>query len=88
MLPADLTASVRERVERLFAELNFGACEPGRETILIRGGIYCGRRFEAEAGYAVWFVEEDQLKFVDAAGHVVRVIERVSSAGRDLRAAA
>ena len=87
MPPADLTASVRDRVQQLFAELHFGAGEC-RETILIRGGSYCGRRFEAEAGHAIWFVEEDQLKLVDAGGRVVRVLDQVSSSGRVLRAAA
>jgi hypothetical protein len=47
MPQADLTSSIRERVLRLFAELNFGASEACRETILIREGNYCGRRFEA-----------------------------------------
>jgi hypothetical protein len=75
-------------VHALFAELSFGAMEGGRETILIRGGNYCGRRFEAEQGHAIWFVEEDQVKFVDAAGRVVRVVDHVSSLGRELRAAA
>jgi hypothetical protein len=88
MSQADLTASIREYVHALFAELRFGALEEGRETILIRGGNYCGRRFEAEQGYAVWFAEEDQLKFVDANGRVTRVVGRVSSLGRELRAAA
>jgi hypothetical protein len=88
MPPADLTTSIRHCVQQLFAELNFGASEACRETILIRDGNYCGRRFEAAAGHAVWFVEEDQLKLVDAQGRVVRVVDQVSARGRDLRSAA
>jgi hypothetical protein len=84
---ADLTASVRGRVEQLFAELDFGP-EICREIVLIRDGNYCGRRFEAAGGHAVWFAEEDQLKLVSDRGSVVRVFEQVASAGRDLRAAA
>ena len=40
-------------------------CEPDqfRESILIRNGSYCGRRFEAEGAYAIWFLEEDEVKF-------------------------
>ena len=33
------------------------------ETILIRDGCYCGRRLECDGLRAVWFVEENQLKF-------------------------
>lgn len=88
MSPADLTSIVRGCVHQLFAQLSFGANEVCRETILIRGGNYCGRRFEATAGFAVWFIEEDQLKLVDGKGRVVRVIDQVSSQGHHLRAAA
>ena len=44
---------------------------PFRESILIREGFYCGRRFEAEGWSAVWFLEEDQLKISDISGAVV-----------------
>lgn len=44
---------------------------PFRESILIREGFYCGRRFEAEGWSAVWFLEEDQLKISGASGAVV-----------------
>lgn len=44
---------------------------PFRESILIREGFYCGRRFDAEGWSAVWFLEEDQLKISDASGAVV-----------------
>jgi hypothetical protein len=40
------------------------------ETILIRGGMYCGRRFTCPGGSAVWFVEENQVKYYDAEGQV------------------
>lgn len=33
-----------------------------RETILIRDEFFVGRRFFANSHYAVWFIEEDQLK--------------------------
>lgn len=88
MPQADLTASVRHSVQQHFAELNFGSSEHCQETILIRGGNYCGRRFVAPQGHAIWFVEEDQLKFFDAGGRVVRVLDQVSASDRALRAAA
>lgn len=33
------------------------------ETILIRNGLYCGRKFQAAGYEVVWFVEEDEIKF-------------------------
>jgi hypothetical protein len=32
------------------------------ESILIRGGFYCGRQFDAGEHRAIWFMEEDELK--------------------------
>lgn len=87
MAPIDFTANVRNRVHQLFAELRFGVGEC-RETILIRNGSYCGRRFDVEAGSAIWFVEEDQLKLINADGRVVRVVDRATDAVRELRSAA
>lgn len=36
-----------------------------RESLLLRKGCYCGRRFEADGAYAVWFLEENEVKFYD-----------------------
>jgi hypothetical protein len=88
MSHADLTATVRDRVQETLADLNLHGDEQLRETILIRGGNYCGRRFEADGGHALWFVEEDQLKFFRADGSVARVVEHISAFQRDIRAAA
>lgn len=88
MPSADPLASVRSCVQQAFTELDFGSLEAGGETILIRGGNYCGRRFDGDAGHAIWFAEEDQLKFIDAQGRVVRVVDRATFFGRPLRVAA
>jgi len=37
-----------------------------QETILIRDGYYCGRRLQCGDFEAIWFVEENQVKFYDA----------------------
>lgn len=42
-----------------------------RETILIRGEFFCGRRFYTANHYAVWFVEEDQLKIYQNSGELL-----------------
>jgi len=33
------------------------------ETILIREGFYCGRRFACDSHRAIWFLEEQVIKF-------------------------
>ncbi len=44
------------------------------ESILIRDGFYCGRRFDLGNHRAVWFLEEDELKVYDDAGKLVCVL--------------
>jgi hypothetical protein len=46
-----------------------------RESILIRDGYYCGRRFETDAGAAIWFVEENQVKVYRADGSMTQVLD-------------
>jgi len=38
------------------------------ESLLIRSGFFCGRRFEMDGLSAVWFVEEGELKIYDRDG--------------------
>lgn len=40
------------------------------ETTLIREGMYCGRRFSLADFDIVYFVEERQIKFYNAAGQL------------------
>lgn len=47
--------------------------EAFQETILIRNGQYCGRRFRAGPFEAVWFSDENELKFYAPEGGVARV---------------
>lgn len=41
------------------------------ESLLIRGGYFCGRRFEMDGFSAIWFVEERQLKVYDPDGQLL-----------------
>ena len=68
------TNEVRQLVLQTF--LAMGAAEDCdlHETVLIRDGIYCGHRFAASTLQAVWFSEEDELKFYDASGHVAQIL--------------
>jgi predicted acylesterase/phospholipase RssA len=72
-----MTTDIRRLVADTFARLGLSCGAEPIETILIRDGIYCGRRFDVEHGHAVWFIEEEQLKFFRASGSLALVIEPV-----------
>ncbi len=55
------------------------------ESLLIRDGAYCGHRISLDGFRAVWFVEEDQIKLFDPAGHLLTTLQ--PSAAAQLRAA-
>ena len=57
---------VRAGIQRVLTELGKRESEPLRETILIRDGHYCGRKFVGQAVTVVWFHEEGEVKFYDA----------------------
>jgi hypothetical protein len=54
---------IRRQVIETFSRMEVREPDQFRESILIRKGSYCGRRFEAEGAYAIWFLEEDEVKF-------------------------
>lgn len=74
MQHAQLTNEVRRLVAQTFADLGVAEPDQVRESILIRDGNYCGRRFEAGAAEAIWFVEENELKFYRLDGSALRVL--------------
>ena len=60
---AHLLDRVRETVRSVFASQGLTSLDELCETILIREGFYCGRSFVCDGLRAVWFVEENVLKF-------------------------
>ena len=68
------TDRIRRLVSRTFAEFGLSDGEL-RETILIRDGQYCGRRFEMAGASAIWFVEENEIKIYRAGSPVTQVLE-------------
>jgi hypothetical protein len=66
--------SIRLQIQQIFDRLA-GTSAPFTESILIRDGYYCGRRFESEVAYAVWFLEENQIKVHGPDGSVIKVLE-------------
>jgi hypothetical protein len=65
---------IRSLICQTFAEHGSAADRTLRETVLIRDGYFCGRRFEADGLHAVWFTEESEIKFYDRSGAVLRVV--------------
>ena len=77
-LPTESFATVRDLVQGEFHHMGAEEKTLLTETILIRDGVYCGRRFHAEGLEAIWFVEEGQIKFFGQDGafsHVTRLAE-------------
>jgi hypothetical protein len=54
---------VRKLVSARFRAFNDGQDIDFCETILVRDGCYCGRRFAASEWRAVWLIEEQIVKF-------------------------
>ena len=74
MFTAPTADRIRSIVHQHFLELGYGDAEPPIETLLVRNGQFCGRSFRRNEWNAVWFIEENEIKFHDPAGAVVRVI--------------
>jgi hypothetical protein len=72
---------VRQQVHTHLVGLGADADSGTEETILIRDGIYCGRRFFLGEFMAIWFIEEEELKFFDRSG-AVAAVEQVQSVSR------
>ncbi|MHB0959023.1 MAG: hypothetical protein ACYC6N_12640 [Pirellulaceae bacterium] len=65
---------IRSLIQQTFTEFGSLPERMPREAMLIRDGYFCGRRFEADGLQAVWFTEEDEIKFFDRSGAIVRVV--------------
>jgi len=79
MLHTQLTQQVRHLVRAALSDLGLPADEELHETILITHGHYSGRRFEAECGHAVWFLEEGQIKVFDTSGKLHQTLRLPAS---------
>jgi hypothetical protein len=74
---APVASDVRQLVVSAFLHLGMSEGAEPRETVLIRDGLYCARRFDVESGHAIWFMEEEQIKLFRADGRLVHVIEPI-----------
>ncbi len=71
MTNAQQLETVRTYLETWFSQSHPNQKWSVTESILIRGGHYCGRRFAFDPYSAIWFVEENELKVFAANGEVV-----------------
>ena len=82
-----ITEKIRDLVYSVFIELGAApADDKPRETMLIRNGNYCGHRYRWGEFEAVWFIEEDELKFSSSSGGVIcKMIVSEALAQREMR---
>ncbi len=67
-------AAVRGHVTEAFRQHRLADGSEPRESILLKSGIYCGRRFEVGTGYAMWSYESDELKVFSINGKLLETI--------------
>ncbi|HBE71769.1 MAG TPA: hypothetical protein DDW52_26800 [Planctomycetaceae bacterium] len=60
---------------------SFGAkgIEQMHESILIRSGLFCGRKYQCDGYHGVWFIEENEIKFFAPCGDLL-VCEDITEA--------
>jgi hypothetical protein len=64
-MPPLSSATIQQQFLQLLADRGIVSSEGVRETLLIRDGFFCGRKFSMEGFSLVWFIEEDQIKLFD-----------------------
>lgn len=62
---------VRKAVTDRLAQMSGTVPNSIYETILIRNGLFCGRKFQWQAYEVVWFLEEDEIKFFGPCGNLL-----------------
>lgn len=68
-------SAVRQQLQTWFTAQSSTQPWEIRESILIREGFYCGRRFDFAGYRAVWFVEEDQVKIYGPDGALAEAFQ-------------
>ena len=63
MLHAHQVDTVRRLVRQTFQAHGVETDDAVLEKILVRDGFYCGRCFSCDGMRAVWFIEENSVKF-------------------------
>lgn len=69
------TSLIRDYIAMRLESLGARADSNLTESLLLRDGAYCGHRFQRDEFQAVWFVDEDQIKFFHADGSLADKIQ-------------
>lgn len=62
---------IRSEVRRRLAEFGASGEESMAESCLLQDNAYCGRRFMLDGFQAVWFLEENEVKFYAPGGELL-----------------
>ncbi len=63
---------IRQAIAWQLARLGADDASKLHESILIRHGLFCGRKFECQNYQVVWFLEEDEIKFFSPVGELLK----------------
>jgi hypothetical protein len=88
MSHAQALAAVRGHVAEAFHQHRLADGSEPRESILLKSGIYCGRRFEVGTGFAMWNYESDELKVYTINGKLLEIVAGASMERVEMRKAA
>ena len=66
-----MLAKIRNAIASELTGLGAGDVSELRETILIRDGLFCGRKFQCQGYSVVWFMEENEIKFFGPTGQLL-----------------
>ena len=66
---------IREFIRSTLVSLGARPDVKSDESLLMRNGNYCGHRISIGDFRAVWFVEEDQVKFYGPGGELLQAIK-------------
>ncbi|HEY2416004.1 MAG TPA: hypothetical protein VGI40_27430 [Pirellulaceae bacterium] len=88
MSHAETVAAVRLKAVEAFRQFRLCDGPEPADSILLKGGLYCGRRFDVERGYAIWGAENDELRVFRHGGKLLTAIPQASQSIGASRAAA
>lgn len=69
---------IRLVVAQQLSQLGAAGTDSLGESILIRNGLFCGRRFQCDGYHVVWFIEEDEIKFFSPCGDLLKATSAIA----------
>ena|SRR6476620_9456 len=88
MSHAEIVAAIRLKAVEAFRQFRLCDGPEPSDSILLKRGIYCGRRFDVERGYAAWDAESDELRVFHNGGKLLTAIPQASQSNASASRAA